>query len=297
MVGVDGSDSAMRAVGWAAREAAARRVALRIVFASPYSISAAQAWRLPARRARGIVGRARQHARSLEPTLPVRSAVLHGPPARVLLEQAQQAELVVLGARGIDGFKGLALGSVPTAVATHAHCPVVVVRRPPAVEREPDSPVVVGVDGSRSSMLALRFGFEFAARHHRPLTAVHSWYELAEYTMRDVAGSGFESRAVADAQRRLAEWLEECTEQFPGVVVHSSVERDRPTSALMRYSTRAELLVVGSRGRGGFRGLLLGSTSQELMRYASGPVAIVHDAVATDDSGEHPLTADVPAQR
>jgi nucleotide-binding universal stress UspA family protein len=293
-VGVDGSASALRAVRWAAREAAARGVELRIVHAAPNypelgglgQVPAGhREWPLATRIASGVVGRARHLAQTAEPGLAVRTSVITGPRSRTLIECSEQAALLVIAARGLDGFAGLHLGSVAGTVSTYARCPVVVVRRVAVAPVNQPAPVVVGVDGSATGRLALGFAFAFADRRHLPLTAVHSWRKRSLHSLARAATDAADERELAEeGQRLLAEALAGWTEHHPDVPVSRVVRRrDSPVEALLSYSPTAELVVVGSRGRGGFSGMLLGSTSQALVRYASGPVAVVRPGTTQAD--------------
>jgi nucleotide-binding universal stress UspA family protein len=144
--------------------------------------------------------------------------------------------------------------------------------------------VVVGVDGSPSSQLVLDFAFAYAARRQLPLVAVHSWRELSAHSAHLVLTEAANRQDLADSEERvLAEALAGWSERYPEVPVRHIIRWDRPVNALLSFSPRAELLVVGSRGHGGFVGMLLGSTSESLVRYASGPVAVVHPGLGVDE--------------
>lgn len=182
-------------------------------------------------------------------------------PATAILTEAPAAELVVLGSRSPNKLSAAFLGSVATAVAAKAPCPVVVVRHP----RRTGS-IVVGVDGSELSEDALAFAFEEAERTGQPVKAVHCWQPAEE--------------AGAPATRQLREvWLADSLapyeEKYPAVRARAYVVSDRPSVVLTDMSASASLVVVGSRGRGGVAGLLLGSVSQSLLHHAQSPVAIV----------------------
>lgn len=239
-VGVDGSSSALEAVRWAAAEAAARGVALRIVHAVPDYPELGggghgehREWPLAARTASGVAGRARHVAQTVEPGLSVETSVITGSPARTLIECSAQAALVVVAARGLDGFAGLHLGSVTATVSTYARCPVVVVRRSAVPEVSQPAPVVVGVDGSPSSQLALGFAFAFADRRHLPLVAVHAWRELTPHAVLQILSQAADQQDLADAEERLlAEALASWSPRYPDVPVSSVVLRDRAVDAL-----------------------------------------------------------------
>ena len=282
VAGVDGSECSLQAVRWAAAEASRRQLPLRLV--------AAHAWP-----SGGLIGdpglgvdyravlrdvvlghlaTAAADARQIAPELEIEQVEVTGYPAPVLLGESAHAEIVVLGDRGLGGFTGLLIGSVSVEVTAHASCPVIVVRGP-----EPDrtmprpEPVVVGVDGSPTSEAATAFAFEAASLRGVPLVAVHVWRDvLVDATMAPLLDWD-----VIDSDERevLAERLAGWSEKYPDVPVRRLVARDRPARALVEESGRAQLVVVGSRGRGGFHGLLLGSVSQALLHHAHCPVAVV----------------------
>ena len=222
----------------------------------------------------GHLATAAADARQVAPELDIEQVEVTGYPAPVLLGESAHAEIVVLGDRGLGGFTGLLIGSVSVEVTAHASCPVIVVRGP-----EPDrtvprpEPVVVGVDGSPTSEAATAFAFEAASLRGVPLVAVHVWRDvLVDATMAPLLDWD-----VIDSDERevLAERLAGWSEKYPDVPVRRLVARDRPARTLVEESGRAQLVVVGSRGRGGFHGLLLGSVSQALLHHAHCPVAVV----------------------
>jgi nucleotide-binding universal stress UspA family protein len=196
-----------------------------------------------------------------------------------LIEQSRQASMLVLGGRGLGGFSDLLTGSVPMAVAGRAHSPVVVVRGaalPPA-----DGPVVVGVDGTPTSEAAVAFAFAEASARGSELIAVHAWSDTLLDTVLATGSPVWDFAPVRlHAAEILAERLAGWPEQYPDVRVTREVVHVRPAEALVSRAESASLLVVGTRGRGGFVGLLLGSTSQQLLHHAPCPVAVVRGASA-----------------
>jgi nucleotide-binding universal stress UspA family protein len=282
LVGVDGSDSARAAVRWGAREAERRGIPLRLV----------QACELPRGRHLGdpglgvdfhqvLVRDAREElagsaaaAAEAAPGVEVEQQVVVGYPIPVLESESRRAQVLVLGHRGLGGVGGLLLGSVAVALAAHGACPVVVVRGPDPAPAQPSArPVAVGVDGSPTSEAALAFAYEAAAARGVPLVAVHTWWEMV---LNPTAASLVDWDAVESREREvLAERLAGWGEKYPDVRVHRLVARMRAARALVEQSERAQLVVVGSRGRGGLGGLLLGSVSHALLHHASCPVAVV----------------------
>jgi nucleotide-binding universal stress UspA family protein len=278
LVGVDGSESATRAVRWAAAEAVRRRAPLLLVHAcaaipvvTPPGVTLPRSY-YDAMREQGAqwLSAALETAKAEAPDVRVSTELANGFAAEQLIGRSSSAQLVVLGSRGLGGFSGLVVGSIAVAVATHGHCPVVVVRgEEPATDQRP---VVVGVDGSAASDAAVLLAFEAAAARGVPVVAVHTWMDVA-------LGAGWETvdwqRIEADEHAQLAERLASAEKQFPEVQVQRVVTQDRPARTLLDLAKDAQLVVVGSRGRGGFRGLLLGSTSQALIYHSPCPVAVV----------------------
>lgn len=290
VVGVDGSPAALHAVRWAATEAGRRAAALRLVHvcalvppghADPVALLGEYADVLLGQ-GRQSLAEATSAARAIDNTLEITTDLRDGVTTKVLIEESAEARLVVLGSRGLGGFAELLVGSVAVSLAAHAHSPVAVVRSstvdaPPPVT----GPVVVGVDGSPLSEAAIPFAFEAAAARGVPLRAVHAWLDI------DMAGSWIPLPSIVDwavvhanEERILAERLAGWQEKYPTVEVQRIVTKDRPARALLRRAEDAQLIVVGSRGRGGVAGLSLGSVSQTLLHKAPCPVAVIRPEVS-----------------
>lgn len=284
VVGTDGSDGSEAAVRWAARTAADRGRELHIMHCtSPISdrtprsaydafiYATMQDIRLAAER---VLAAARDQACDAAPGVTVTTELTNGNPAHALIAASAHANLIVLGAAPRVGTIAH-LGSTLLAVTSHARGAVVIVRGP-----EPDrrtGPIVVGVDGSTVGEPAIAAAFAEASRRGAELMAVHGWSDLSEG---EFVGSSYLSLPIGDLETAeaalLAERLAGWAEQFPDVVVHREIEVYGPRERLAELSRTAQLLVVGSRGRGGFRGLLLGSTSNWLVQHADCPVMVVH---------------------
>ncbi len=286
VVGVDGSESALTAVRWAAEEAARHRVPLKLV----------HAYRLPARGYPEMVltshevreafeqqggkwlDEAAAGVRDLVPD--VETSLVVERPAAALIAASRDARLVVLGSRGLGGFSGLVVGSVAVAVSAHGSCPVAVVRG----AYRTTGPVVLGVDGSPAGEAAIGLAFEEASARGATLTALLAWTALlAESPYADRLRVDWDE--VGEQQRQLlAQRLAGWQEKYPDVAVDRQVVRERSVKALVGAARDAQLLVVGSRGYGGFAGMLLGSTSQALIYHAPCPLVVVR----SPGSGDRP---------
>jgi nucleotide-binding universal stress UspA family protein len=283
VVGYDGSETAAKAVDWAMAEADRTHTPVVLAYAFEWPIVPAMItagstnWpdAIARQEAETMVQTAAKAAAEAHPGVTVAGTLLDGPAAITLWEQSRHAALVVLGNRGLGGFADLLAGSTSVAVTAHAHCPVVVVR---GEDRRADAPVLVGVDGSAGSLLALRYAFEQAADRRVPLRVIRSWAAPAarrstpDFDLEDITAS---ERAMLKAV--LSGWRE----KYPDVAVTTDVVADNASSALIEASRDARLVVVGSRGRGGFRGLLLGSVSQQLLHHSHCPVAVIRELPAT----------------
>lgn len=288
VVGVDGSPSAIHAARWAAAEAARRGTRLVIVHSSPpvpvhspqVAVSTAEFSEAVRDQGRHWLATAEASAKVVAPQVETSTELVIGGAAEQLIGRSASAELVVLGSRGLGGFTGLLVGSIAVAVSTHALCPVIVVREAqPQADRDENAPIVVGVDGSAASDPALKFAFETAALRGAPVLAVRTWLDaLVDATRLTVLIAASVQAIEAEERRLLAEQVADCAKDYPDVPVRQLLSRDGPAPALIKQSASAQLVVVGTRGRGGFRGLLLGSTSQSLIYHAECPVAIIPPA-------------------
>ncbi|WKD58332.1 Universal stress protein [Corynebacterium capitovis DSM 44611] len=224
------------------------------------------------------IDRARDIALEVAPDIEIGHVIAEGSPIDMLLELSKGAAMIVMGSRGLGGLSGMVLGSVSGAVVSHASCPVVVIREDSNVTDENKyGPVVVGVDGSEVSRRATEVAFEEADARGAELVAVHTWVD----TQVQGPGAGF---AVSDdyweaVQReksdKLDTYLSTLKTRYPNVPLRKIIARDRPVRALTEAAEGAQLLVTGSHGRGGFKGMLLGSTSRALLQSAPCPMMVV----------------------
>lgn len=279
-VGVDGSPASDNAVAWAARAAVLRGVELTLLYASPGAMSPVwldvalpqEYWDHQDEQGEKVLDAARRVAVEAAGTHPLNivAKAVPGHAVAMLIEYSRQAELVVVGSRGLSKWGRRLLGSVSSSLAHHAHGPVAVI---PDNERPPTAPVVVGVDGSPASELATEIAFGEASRRGVELVVVHTWADL-----------NFEFPAVrwedlsTQAELALAEQLAGWGERYPDVAVRRVVMPDQPARQLLAQAETAQLVVVGNRGRGGFAGMLLGSVSSAVVHSSTAPVIVARQS-------------------
>ncbi|MFG2085878.1 MULTISPECIES: universal stress protein [unclassified Spirillospora] len=276
VVGYDGSPEGARALDWAADEAQARGLPLTVIHVWDIYVGGPVAMPMVdlGAVAQEVLDGGVEHVRKAAPDLPVRGVLTRGQAAARLVEVGKSADVIVLGPRGLGGFVGLVLGSVSAQVAAHASCPVVIARGDldPHLDGGPGR-VVVGVDGSPASRTALAMAFTEAELHGFAVHAVVAWESVP---VKDLPPLADEAGMREAAEARLTRLMIPLRELHPGVDAQAEVVSGPPREVLMNASDDARLLVVGSRGLGGFRGMLLGSVSHALVEHAPCPVAVVH---------------------
>ncbi|MCF3145482.1 universal stress protein [Streptomyces platensis] len=228
-------------------------------------------------RGASVVESFKELARREYPDVAVSAETVSGRPAEVLLERSSTTSSLVLGHRGSGGFPRLPLGSVSWQVATHAECPVLVIR-PHESLPAPERRVAVGVDIADISEEALDQAYTEAAARGARLELLHANFHFSELP----TGPGMiapDFKALDESARCILETAAaERRERFPEVPTDIRVERVRPSTLLTEASQRVALLVVGSHGRTGLRRLMLGSVSAETLHTASCPVLVVPPA-------------------
>jgi nucleotide-binding universal stress UspA family protein len=297
LVGIDGSAPSLHALDWAA--AYARHVGWALHLVCSYTLPSFTAASLDGGYVALDDGTIRDGAKAVlaeaakrvEPLgLDVTTSVATGDTAGVLVDMSKAHGLVVVGSRGKGGFTERLLGTVSSALPAHARCPVVIVpyRRgeeeppvemPPAVRR-----IIVGIDGSTSAEGALRvaiaqarvWGAELVAATGVPVgtgAGILAW----------LPAQIDHAQILADIKVGLDEMVDKFSTEYPGVRITGQVVDGTGAETLIGLTKEADLLVVGSRGRGGFRGLLLGSTSQAVLHHSACPVLVVNRRV--DEGG------------
>ncbi|MDO4929131.1 MAG: universal stress protein [Corynebacterium sp.] len=286
VVAVDGSDASNNAVRWAANTAAKRGVPLRLAasYTMPQFLYAEglvppqELFDELQNESMKTVEAARAIAHEIAPDIKIGYTIVEGSPIDMLLEMSNDVTMIVMGSRGLGGLSGMVMGSVSAAVVSHAKCPVVVVREDSHVtETNKYGPIVVGVDGSDISRQATEFAFKEARARGAKLVAIHTWMDMqVQASLAGLAAAQQEWNVIEEEQTRLLEErIQPYVDEYPDVEVELVIARDRPVRALSDNAVDAQLLVVGSHGRGGFRGMMLGSTSRALLQSAPCPMVVV----------------------
>jgi nucleotide-binding universal stress UspA family protein len=278
VVGYDRSPASLAAIATGSCEAKALGVPLRIVHAYVWPVLYASlantplrpdSWQAP----EPILAEVSEVAASAAaqcPGLRVEFDVIAGAAGPVLVEESRNAALLLVGKRGIGGITGLLAGAVATTVAAKAHCPAIVVGR---ADSAGGAAVVAGVDGTPSSLDALRFAGRWAARHKAPLRAIYAIGDGPELPARD----------------HLDDWLSPIRVLHPELSISPEVVRGPAGDELMAASRTATIVVVGSRERGELLSTAFGSVGYRLIRSAPCPVAVVHGADALCATSVEPV--------
>lgn len=281
LVGVDGSSASDSAAAWGAREAALQRLPLTLFHAVAPVVVGWPAGQLYAdipewqqEEARRVLERARAAVTAglggAEPP-EIRTQLVHSGVVPALVDASQGAWMVVAGNQGMGALGRLLLGSVTASLLHYAHCPVAVVHSGAGTVPDPGAPVLLGIDGSPASEQATSRAFDEASRRGVGLVALHVWSDVAVFP---ILGMDWHERE-AEGQEILAERLAGWQERYPDVHVERKLFCDKPTHWLVQESERSQLVVLGSRGRGGFPGMLLGSVSSAVAQSARVPVIVV----------------------
>lgn len=276
VVGVDGTPASRAAVEWAARDAGLRHrnITLVHVVLTPemgewVDVPLSERY-TSAREERGR--QLLQEASELVSTtagdgISVDTRVITGAIVPTLVHLSKDAEMTVVGCRGLNALAGMVLGSVSRGLLHHAQCPVVVVhdqQQPPE-----DAPVVLGVDGSPASEAATALAFDEASWRGVDLVAVHACSDDNSEIL-DVGWADLETLGAEVVSEQLAGWRD----RYPEVHVRPVVARTSPARWIVEQGDTAQLIVVGSHGRGGFAGMLLGSVSNAVVQAARVPVIV-----------------------
>ncbi len=276
VVGVDGSAPSGAAVRWAAHEAVLRKVRLTLVIATstmpwpaaPAPADLRQRQELTSQAILDNAVKIAEDAIKDGGEAEVSSQLLHSAPAPTLVDMSKDADMVVVGARGLGAVRSVLLGSVSTGLIHHAYSPVAVIHDEASLQSR--DAVLLGSDGSPASEVATAIAFEEASLRGTRLVALHAWRDADMAHIPSLEESAQRSAAEETLAERLAGWRE----RYPEVAVTRIVEYDRPATRLLEHSKLAQLVVVGSHGRGGFAGMLLGSVSTKVAQAAHTPVIV-----------------------
>jgi nucleotide-binding universal stress UspA family protein len=284
LVCVDGSAASDAAVAWGAREATIHRLPITLLHAVAPVVVGWPVGRLytdmpgwQKDNGQQVIDQALTTlSASLGESEPpeILTELVHSGVVRALVDASKDAWMIVAGSQGMGALSRLLLGSVTTGLVHHARCPVAVIHSDEGGVPDSNAPVLLGVDGSPASEAATAMAFEEAARRGAGLMALHVWSDVAVFPVlgmdwRDREGQGQEVLA-----ERLAGWQE----RYPDVRVERLLFCDKPSHWLLEQSERAQLVVVGSHGRGGFPGMLLGSVSSAVAQASRVPVIVVRAA-------------------
>jgi nucleotide-binding universal stress UspA family protein len=282
LAGVDGSPAAFRAVTWAAREAALRHRRLSLLYVNtwPTYMTATwpglTGWDVAAGHAAGldVLESAARAAHELQPALDVDTHVAVGPATQTLVEAAAGAALLVVGRHGGHGLTDRLAGSSAAQIAQFAACPTVVVPEIGVIVPASGPGVVLGVDIGEHARAAVGLAFDEAARRDLPLTAVRAWTLFSDEPALRADVPLTQPELEAEQRRLAGEALAGWSAKYPEVDVRHRVVRQHAATALVHAGRDAALLVVGARGAGGFRRLLLGSVTESVVRHATCPVVV-----------------------
>ena len=284
LVGVDGSAPSKVAVDWAAREASMRELPLTVIYINPSPVVAADI-RMPVslterveKHGQAVLREARSTAEdAAEGSNPIRidTEMVSAAVLPTLIDRSKDADMIVVGCRGLGAIGRRLLGSVSSGLLHHAHCPVAVIHdEDPLMPHPSEAPVVVGIDGSPAAEQATAIAFDEASRRGVDLVAVHAWSDFPAFELPPTGSEDLEKEAEETLGERLAGWQE----RYPDVSVRRVVSLDKPAHQLLEQSESAQLTVLGSHGRGGFAGMLLGSVSSAVAQSARMPVIVARQS-------------------
>lgn len=281
LVCVDGSAASDAAVAWGAQEALMHDLPITLVHAVPPVVVGWPVGQLYADMpewqhdsAQHVIDQARKTLNaSVGGSAPpeIHTETVYSAIVPALVEASKDARMIVAGSQGLGAVGRLLLGSVTAGLVHYAHCPVAVIHWAEGAPPDPAAPVVLGIDGSPASEDATALAFDEASRRGVGLVAVHVWSDVGVFPILGMDWHDRETQAAETLAERLAGWHD----RYPDVRVERKLFCDKPSEWLLKESERAQLVVVGSRGRGGFPGMLLGSVSSAVAQSARVPVLVV----------------------
>jgi len=281
LVCADGSAASDAAIAWATREAVMRQLPITLMHAVPPVVVGWPVDRLytdtpewQKENGQHVIDQARKMlSASLRGSASpeIHTEMLYSSVVPTLVDASKDASMIVAGSQGLGALGRLLLGSVTTALTHHAHCPVAVIHSDESVARDSNAPVLLGIDGSPASEAATALAFDEASRRGVGLVALHAWSDVGVFPMLGMDWRESELKGQEILAERLAGWQE----RYPDVHVERLLFCDKPSRWLREQSERAQLVIVGSHGRGGFPGMVLGSVSSAVAQSATVPVIVV----------------------
>lgn len=286
VVGVDGSADSDAAVAWATHEALTRTLPITLLHVvtpvqdgwppGPVDEGMPRWQEKEAHKVLARAGRVVDFSRGDTASLEVHTELAYAQVVATLIGVSDDYWMTVVGSTGLGAIGRLLLGSVSTSLMHHAHGPVAIIRT--TRDLADDAPVVVGIDGSPASETATALAFDEASRRGVPLVALHAWSDVGVMPILGMDRSDYERQGDEVLAERLAGYQE----QYPDVSVQRRVACDQPAHRLIQAAEQAQLVVVGSRGRGGFASQLLGSVSSAVAHAAGIPVIVVRPRPDSD---------------
>ncbi|MDO5504044.1 MAG: universal stress protein [Actinomycetia bacterium] len=285
VVGIDGSDRDETCIRYAAGAAERTGRPLHLLHAQDIAVELAAANPIAARGLAfvpdlvldsGVLAEALEQARSQWPDLEISGSEPWMHPEEALIDASENAYMIVVGASRISGLERLLLGRSALAVSLHASCPVVIM--PEGGRTDPDGPVVLGFDGSEGARAAARRALWIANLRGTSVRVVTSWYaEVVEGAVVTTPGTPAWEQVERRFRTMVEEGIADLRAEYPDVEVDIRVVRGPAAEVLTKQAADASMLVIGSRGRGGFRSMLLGSVSHKVIETASSPVMVIRD--------------------
>ncbi|BBX03419.1 universal stress protein [Mycolicibacterium moriokaense] len=280
LVGVDGSPESEAAIRWATHEAVLHNQPVTLLHAIPpvvvsWPVAYLETSFAEAQEhfAREVLDKAQKTVQaSVGEAQPpdVRTEVMHVDPPSALATASRDAYMTVAGSRGLGAISRTILGSVSGGLLHHGHGPIVII---PTDQAPADSsaPVLLGVDGSPASEDATALAFDEASRRGVDLVALHAWSDVGVFPVLGMDWHKYEEEGHEVLGERLAGWQE----QYPDVHIQRRIVCDQPARWLIEESEKAQLVVLGSHGRGGLAGMLVGSVSSKVAQASKAPVIVV----------------------
>lgn len=281
LVGVDGSPESEAAIRWATTEAIMRDRPLTLMHAIPPVVVSWPVAYLEASFADSQAASAREAIEKAQKTVQasagesqppaVRTEMRHTDAPSALVNASREADMTVVGSRGMGAVGRAILGSVSSGLVHHGHGPIAIIHADEAQHPDSSLPVLLGVDGSPSSEDATALAFDEASRRGVDLVALHAWSDVGVIPLLGMDWHRYEDEGHEILAERLAGWQE----QYPDVHIQRRIVCDQPARWLVDESQKAQLVVVGSHGRGGFSGMMLGSVGSKVAQAAGAPVIVV----------------------